>query len=227
MRIPSPLIAALVAALGLAAGTAQAQAGSEDEAILQPKPVEPAADDRGDRDDDEDLDDDELDDQVFYSGVGISRVETDFSNLGEATNLDVVLGFRVPTLPWFGLEVDIGQTLIPGENSPEVSQSQNCGGLLEPPCPGATGDPDELQMQALGLSAAFKTRGRFYLTARYGYRYLATSIDELNENRSSNGFGFGLGYRWGRGLSGVELAYKELGENVESIGLTFYVRSRR
>jgi len=168
--------------------------------------------------------DDELDDKVFYSGFGVSRVGTDYINLGEAINLEGVIGFRIPTLPWFGIELDISQTIIPGENSPEVQPSQNCGGLLQPPCPGATGDPDDLQMQALGLLAAFKSTGRFYVTGKYGYRYIATSIDELNQDRSTTGFALGVGYRWGNRLSGVELGYKQLGEDVESIGLTFYAR---
>ncbi|MGH8481416.1 MAG: hypothetical protein ACRES8_03040 [Nevskiaceae bacterium] len=217
------LIPPLIAVLGLAAGAAQAQ--SEDEQILQSDPPAAAQEPRAQSREDDDYDDEDLDEQVFYSGFGLSRAQTDFINLGEAVNLEAVLGFRIPTAPWFGIEIDIGQTLIPGENRPEVQPSQNCGGLLEPPCPGATGDPDDLQMQALGVSAAFKTTGRFYLTGRYGYRYINTSIEEINEKRSGNGFGFGVGYRWGRGLSGVELSYKELSDDVESIGLVFFVRS--
>jgi hypothetical protein len=62
---------------------------------------------------------------------------------------------------------------------------------------------------------------------RYGYRYIATSIDELNVNRGGTGFGAGVGYRWGKGLSGVELQYKQLSEDVDSIGLTFFARLNR
>ena len=213
------LISLLFVALCLAAPGAFAQ--SEDEKILQQDAPKEKKQSRAD----DEMDDEDLDEQVFYSGMGVSRVGTDFDNLGEAINLEGVIGFRIPTAPWFGLEIDLGQTIIPGENKPEVGPS--CGGVLQPPCPGATADPDELAMQSLGLSLALKSSGRFYVTGKYGYRYLMTSIEELNEKRSSNGFGIGVGYRWGRGLSGVELGYKEVGEDVESIGLTFFVRTAR
>jgi hypothetical protein len=72
-----------------------------------------------------------------------------------------------------------------------------------------------------------KSTGRFYVMGRYGYRYIATSIDELNETRSGTGFGAGVGYRWGKGLSGVELTYKELSDEVDGIGLMFFARMNR
>jgi hypothetical protein len=244
MRSVTPLSALLVL-LAFAAGPAFAQ--TEDEQILQQDPAAKGAESRDEPADsgkqhpkDEELDDEDLDEQVFYSGLGIDRVSTDFPNLGEATNLQAVLGFRIPTVPWVGLEIDLGQTLIPGDyRDPDPGSPgtpTGCGGppLFNQPCPGTPAedgafDPegDEFAMQALGLSLALKSTGRFYVMGRYGYRYLATSNEALNEDRSSTGFGAGLGYRWGRGLSGVELTYKELAENVESIGVTFYVRSRR
>jgi hypothetical protein len=224
------LIPVLAIVLALAAPAAQGQ--SEDEQILQSDPAAkdqeaPPEEPKKQHPEDDEIDDEDLDEQVFYSGMGLERVSTDYENLGAATNLTAVLGFRIPTAKWFGLEIDLGQTLIPGENNREVDSSAGCGGLLEPPCEDNTADRDELGMQALGLSLALKTTGRFYLMGRYGYRYLATSIDELNEDRSSKGLGVGLGYRWGRGLSGVEFAYKQIGEDVDSLGLTFYVRSMR
>lgn len=227
--------AALVPALFalLAAGIPAAQAQSEDEKILeQPAAEEPARQSKAD----DEMDDEELDRQVFYSGLGIERVSTDYDNLGEATNLGAVLGFRIPTFPVVGLEIDIGQTIIPGEyREPDPGSPgtpAGCGPLGTDPCPGTPaeqgaydGDQSEFAMQALGLSLAFKSTGRFYVTGKYGYRYIATSNDTVNEKRSGNGFGIGVGYRWGKGLSGVELGYKELADNVESIGLTFFVRT--
>lgn len=221
---------------GLTLASAPVWAQTEDEKILEQESARTDA--KRQPPIDEEMDDAELDEQVFYSGMGVSRVSTDFTNLGEATNLDVVLGFRIPTVPWVGLEIDIGQTLIPGEyrdpdpgspGTPDV----NCPGPLcvpgTPPRPAENGafdrDGDEFGMQALGLSLALKSTGRFYVTGKYGYRYIATSNDAINEKRSSNGLGFGLGYRWGKGLSGVELSYKELGEDVDSIGLTFFIRT--
>lgn len=224
MRLAAYYTVALAAVLACGAAFAQ----SEDEEILQTVPV-----DEGTESAPPPEDDDDLDEQVFYSGLGLSRVETNFSNLGETINLELVLGFRIPTVKWFGIEIDIGQTIIPGENtgSDPNAPVSNCDPLDEALglcTPGgsepATRDRDELQMQALGVSAAVKTTGRFYVMGRYGYRYIATSIDELNENRSGTGFGVGAGYRWGRGLSGVELSYKELSEELDAIGLVFYAR---
>ena len=230
MRIKTvvPLFLAL-ASLGAAPAFAQ----SEDEKILDQGTETSAA---GQSSADDDLDDEELDERVFYSGFGVERVTTPFDNLGAATNLAGVLGFRIPTAPWFGLEIDLGQTLIPGEyRDPDpgsLGTPSGCGPLLTDPCPPTPAEKgaydangDEFMTQALGLSLALKSSGRFYVTGKYGYRYLITSNDALNENRTGNGFAIGAGYRWGRGLSGVELGYKQLAEDVESIGLTFFVRS--
>jgi len=236
------LISAMAAMLALAPAAAFAQ--SEDEQILQ-QPQEQSAEQPAQAEEkpkqskeDDEMDAEDLDEQVFYSGLGIDRVTTDFDNLGNATNLEAVLGFRIPTLKWVALEVDLGQTLIPGEyRDPDpgsIGTPTGCGPLGTDPCPGTPGEKgafdqqgDEFAMQALGLSLAFKSTGRFYFMGRYGYRYIATSNDTLNEDRSGNGFGAGVGYRWGRGMSGVELVYKELAEHVESVGLTFFVRSGR
>ena len=222
----------LLALCGLAAAPVFAQ--SEDEEILDQGAPEQGKQSRAD----DDLDDEELDERVFYSGFGVERVTTPFENLGAATNLAGVLGFRIPTAPWLGLEIDLGQTLIPGEyrdpRPAQPAQPLGCGAPLAPPCttpaqPAERGaydaSGDEFMTQALGLSLALKTSGTFYVTGKYGYRYLITSNDALNENRSGNGFAVGVGYRWGRSLSGVELGYKQLAEDVESIGLTFFVRS--
>jgi len=218
-----------------------AQAQTEDEEILEESADAPQPEPRQSRRDDA-LDDEDLDAQVFYSGMSIERVSTDYDNLGEATNLGATLGFRVPTLPWVGLEIDIGQTIIPGEyREPEPGTAGTPNTCLPPPainppgCEGspgtpaengaADGDGQEFAMQALGIGLAFKSMGKFYVTGKYAYRYIATSNDTINEDRSGNGLGFGVGYRWGRGLSGVELGYKELAKDVEAIGLTFFVRT--
>src|SRR5688572_17420548 len=110
MRI-SLMISVSCMVLGLTAPAAFGQPQTEDEKILDEASKESPRQSRAD----DELDDQELDEQVFYSGLGIERVSTDFDNLGEATNLEGVMGFRIPTLPWIGLEIDIAQTLIPGE----------------------------------------------------------------------------------------------------------------
>lgn len=226
----------VAAAALLLAGPAMAQQ-SEDERIMQeeqqtggtsmppPAPTE----------------EEELDEQVFYSGFGVGQVETDYANLGKAFNLDVTLGFRIPTLKWLGLEIDIGQTIIPGEyRDPRPAQPAGppgCGPFPLPACttpavPAEEGasdpDDDEFAMQALGIGLAFKSTGRFYVHGKYGYRYLNTSNETINEqDRSTTGIAAGVGYRWGKGLSGVELGYRELGESVDQIGLVFYARMNR
>jgi hypothetical protein len=180
-------------------------------------------------------DDEDPGEPVFYNGFGVSRARTEFVNLGAAANLEVVMGFRVPTLSWLAVELDIAQTVVPGRNDPVDPglPISNCGAVnqgLGLCTPGgsepATFDRRDLSLQALGVSAAFRTPGRLYLAGRYGYRYLSSSISELNRDDSSLGFGVGAGYRWGDG-AGVELAYKELAGGVESIGLTFHVRTPR
>lgn len=227
MRTPLlPVIAAL--ALWLPAAHAQ----TEDEEILEDSAGTTQQSPR-----DEALDDEDLDAQVFYSGMSIERVSTDYDNLGEATNIGAALGFRVPTVPWIGLEIDIAQTIIPGEYrdpDPGSGPTQSCDPVPTPNCgqPGTPGEKgafdsggEEFGMQALGIGLAFKSMGKFYVTGKYAWRYIATSNDTVNEERSSNGIGFGVGYRWGKGLSGVELGYKELAKDVEAIGLTFFVRT--
>ena len=69
-----------------------------------------------------------------------------------------------------------------------------------------------------------KSPGKFYALGRFGYRYVATTIDELNENRSGTGFGVGAGYRWGKGLSGVQIQYQQLSDDIDAIGITFFAR---
>jgi hypothetical protein len=222
------------AAIGLAGTPAAAQ--SEDERIMREGSTPVGGTDTPPPETEEE----ELDEQVFYSGMGISQVETDFGNLGKAFNLDVTLGFRIPTVKWLGLEIDIGQTVIPGEyrepRSAQPAQPIGCGTVLNPcttpaqPAEEGADDPeqDEFAMQALGIGLAFKSTGRFYVLGKYGYRYMNTSNETINEgDRSSQGFGAGVGYRWGKGLSGVELTYKELGESVDQIGLTFFARLNR
>lgn len=238
------IIPVIAAVLALAAQAAFAQ--SEDEKILEQKQspgVESEPHKEGDPPPVEAPDeksDEELDEQVFYSGMGVQRVKPDYPNLGGATNLALVLGFRVPTAPWFGLEVDLDQTLGPGAyRDPKPAQPAGppgCGLPLAPPCttpavPAEDGafdqDGREFQMSAVGLSLALKSPGHFYVTGKYGWRYLATTNDTINEDRSGKGFAAGVGYRWGRGLSGVELGYTQLADKVDAIGLTFFVRTSR
>ena len=213
------------------ADQAQNDEAQSDEEILETVPV----DDEEAGTDSELPPDEDLDEQVFYSGFGLSKVSTDFDNLKDAVNLDVVLGFRIPTVPWVGIEIDLGQTVIPGEN--KRSNSSSGGTTCTPaqillgctPSGGqtTTNDTDEFAMRAYGASLVLKSTGKFYALGRLGYRYVATSIDELNVNRSGTGFGVGAGYRWGKGLSGVQIQYQQLSDDIDAIGITFFARTGR
>jgi hypothetical protein len=171
-----------------------------------------AGDDRSDRNE-----------SVTYSGIGLTRVSTDFDNLKSAVNLTLDLGFRVPTFPIIGAEVEISTTIIPGENT-GGGGAVGCGGPLQPPCPGGgnnTSDPDELQMNNIAVYGVFRSPGRFYGMGKIGYRYLNTSIDELSEeNRSGAAYGGGAGYRWGESLSGVEIYYTRMSEDLDYLGFS-------
>lgn len=229
-------LAALIMAAVLAVAAAPVAAQSDDERIMREGSTPVGGTDTPPPESEEE----ELDEQVFYSGMGIGMVETDFDNLDKAFNLDVTLGFRIPTVKWLGLEIDIGQTIIPGEyrepRPAQPAQPIGCGTVLNPcttpaqPAEEGADDPerDEFAMQALGIGVVFKSTGRFYVLGKYGYRYVNTSNETINElDRSTTGFAVGGGYRWGKGLSGVEISYKELGESVDQIGLTFFARLNR
>ena len=228
-------------ALALAAGAALAQAPSSDPEteILEQSAAEDSGTTSEPPPDDDDV-------SVTYSGLGVTRVSTDFDNLGEAINLQLILGFRIPTVPWFGVELDFQSSVIPGENEGVPASPILGGGGGGTPCIGGipdlppgctvgggggggggapsgnfTNDPDEFGMNAAGLSAVLRSTGRFYAMGRYGYRYVQTSIEELNEKRSGTAWGLGVGYRWSKSLSGVELGYHQLTSEMDYLGLMF------
>jgi hypothetical protein len=161
---------------------------------------------------------------VTYSGIGLTRVTTDFDNLKSAVNLNFVLGFRVPTFDIFGAEVEIGTTVIPGERKdiPQCSSGGGpLGGVTTQNCPGKyTQSQSDLQMNNIGVFGVLRSPGRFYAMGKYGYRYLNTSIDELSQNRSGAAWGLGGGYRWGESLSGVELFYTHFSQDVKYMGFS-------
>jgi hypothetical protein len=174
------------------------------------------------------VDDSERDDKpakrhesVTYSGIGLTQVSTDFDNLKSAVNLGITLGFRVPTFDIFGAEVEIGTTIIPGENKGSSGGSTgNCGGLLQPACPGDTASGDDLQMNNIAVYGVLRSPGKLYGMGKFGYRYINSSIAELQENKSGSAWGLGGGYRWGESLSGVELFYTKFSEHITYIGFS-------
>jgi hypothetical protein len=152
---------------------------------------------------------------VTYSALGLSRVTADFDNVGSAISLDSVLGFRVPGVQWFGLELNLGFTIIPGETTP-------CGGL-GPACgPNDTRGTQDFQAVNVGVYTVFRTPGRLYGAGKIGYRYINSNLPELDEDRSGTGWGAGLGYRYNPDRGGaVELMYTRMSGDLDTLGLLF------
>lgn len=198
---------------------AEDSAAQDDEEILETVPVDEGTESAPPPEDD--------DGAVSYSGIGLSRVKADFDNLKEAVNLDFALGIRIPTINFISAEIGFSTTIIPGEN--EGGQGGGfggggCGGVLQPSCPeGSQGrvtqTNDDLQMNNIGVFAVVRSPGRFYALGKLGYRYINTNIQEIQEGeRSGTAYALGGGYRWGTGLSGVELIYMDYSEDLEYIG---------
>lgn len=169
---------------------------------------------------------------ITYSGIGLSRVETPYENLEPATNLDLQLGIRVPAVRWISAEINFSFTIIPGENTnPGGSGGSGLGSCppLDPFCdPGAsdgsvpreTRSQNDLQMNNIGVFAVLRSPGRFYAMGKYGYRYVNTSIEEIQESddKSGDAWAIGGGWRWSKGLSGIELVYCEYSSHLEYYG---------
>lgn len=221
-------VLALAAALALAAGPAAAQ--SEDESILRQDDtptggtsMPPPEEER-----------EEL--STTYSSIGLQKVATDFQNVEDAINLDVtMIGFRLPTVPWFGVELNLGFTMIPGEIQTTSSSGGGGGGFLcglpgQPPCPENTVSSSEGDFTAttLGAFAVVRTQGKFFGMGKLGYRYINSNIEQLNEERSGTGWGAGVGYRWNKKGSYAELGYTRYNELLDGIGFSIsYSYDRR
>lgn len=161
---------------------------------------------------------------VTYSGIGLTQVSTSFDNLKSAVNLGITLGFRVPTFDIFGAEVEIGTTIIPGERKdiPQCTSGGGpLGGTVTQNCPGKyTQSQNELQMNNIAVFGVLRSPGRLYGMGKYGYRYINSSIEELQENKSGSAWGLGAGYRWGESLSGVEAFYTHFSPDVKYLGFS-------
>lgn len=170
---------------------------------------------------------------VMYTGLGLSRVSTDFDNLDDAVNLDLGLGARLPWFGWLSVEADLSFTVVPGENRgprPCTTTGATPPSLLDP-----DGDPgdttcapgffsrsrNDLQMTNVGAFLVARTPGKLYLTGRGGYRFINASIDEIQDGGDRRGMAYsgGLGWRWGEGLTGVELAYTRYSSQLDYLGL--------
>lgn len=178
------------------------------------------------------VDDEEI--SPTYSSIGVQKVAADFDNVKDSINLDFTLiGFRIPTVPWAAVELNLGGTIAPGQ----VDQTSSSGGttcpIIDPFCTPSEGttatSQGDFQSSFVGLFGVFRSTGKFFVMGKYGYRYLNTSIDQLVDDRSGSAYGAGVGYRWNRKGSYVELGYTKLGKKVSGIGLSIsysYDRNR-
>jgi hypothetical protein len=111
---------------------------------------------------------DETDESVTYSGIGLSYVGTDFDNVDDAINLGVVIGFRIPTVNIFAVELELSTTVIPGQiDSQSCSTSGGGGGF---PIIGGGSSPqttcvrsqNDFGTNSAGVYAVLRSPGRFY-----------------------------------------------------------------
>lgn len=179
----------------------------------------------------------------FYNSFKIQQIESDFDNLDEAFNFGtVVAGFRLPgDLKWLGIEIDLSQTVIPGENQgqpqPATGGGGGGGGLIPGTGGGGgggsqqssgntTSDRDDLQIFAGGISLVARSTGQYYAGAKLGYSKLfQATIDEI-DGESEVGFGVLAGLRFGNSVdsSSVELEYSEIAGDLTSLGISFITR---
>lgn len=153
-----------------------------------------------------------------YSTIGLSKMSADFDNVKDAISIDTTLiGFRVPTFPWVGIELNASFTMIPGE----VDQQSACGGLAQPACPNnISSSRDPFTVFNIGAYGVVRSPGKFFAVGKIGYRYLQSSLPELDEDKNGTSWTGGVGYRWARD-GFVEIGYSKISDKIDGIGLTF------
>lgn len=180
-----------------------------------------------------------------FAVIGLSRLSADLDNVGDAVNLDVSLGLR--GFWWLSLEGVASITVAPGSN--DGPRSVTVGGtpcttpptpVIDPdgtpdgcdpeatedptvePVPGSTASSNRLQTTNFGVFAVLRSPGRVYGVGKYGYRLINSSVPEIQQgdDRMGTAYTLGAGYRWGVGLSSVEVTYTEWSEQLETVGLS-------
>lgn len=220
------MIGMMLAALGLS-GSAYAQHTSgQDEQILQQgstsgsggtEPAPPM------------VEDEEM--STTYSTIGLQKVAADFDNVKDAINLDfTMIGFRIPTINWFAIELNLGFTMAPGQiTQSTTSTGTGCGGLLQPPCTSNTAtSQSDFTTTTVGAFGVLRSPGSVYVMGKAGYRYMNTSLDQLQNDRSGTAWGAGIGYRWNKKGSFAELGYTKIADKISGIGFSIsYSYDRR
>ncbi len=181
-----------------------------------------------------------------YSSIRLTSVDTDFDNLDRAFNLGFTLGINIPgvsVIPsnMFAAEIDLSSTLIPGENRGTGGLGGGGGGggdgcaITDVGCQlggggdgggggggssaNNTTDPDDLRLNSVGIFLRARTPGTFFGMARAGYRFVETTISELNEEQTGSTWGLGLGYRYSS-QGAVELTYTQYGSDINYLSLS-------
>lgn len=182
----------------------------------------------------------EIGNSALYTGLGLTRVSTDFENLSEALNLEAFAGVQVPYLSWLSGEVDFSFTVAPGNNhgTRNVSTAgttpctlppstvdpdgfpDGCDAANTQAAPGTTASQNDLQMTNLGAFVVLRTPGKLFVMGKAGYRYLNTSIDEVErDDQTGIAYSVGGGYRWRQGLSRFEAGYMKYSEHLDYLGI--------
>lgn len=200
--------------------------GQPQGAAAAPKPADSAAADSGKQESsgDERSRRDDPARSVTYGGIGLSKVSPGFDNAKDAVNIEVLMGFRIPDINVFAVELEIGATMLPGQ----VTQTSTTGGgtcpitdpLCTPPSSSTTSSNQDFQMQSLAAYAVFRSPGTVYALGKLGYRYLSTSLPELENDRSGNAWSLGAGYRYRPGIAGAELFYTHMSDHIKYYGFT-------
>ncbi len=180
-------------------------------------------------------------DDPTYSGMRLTSVTTDYENLDNAVNLGYTLGIAIPPLGnMLAAEIDLSTTLIPGENSGGTGLAGGGGdgggqdgGLIGPGLGGGDGDGgggdssssgqrtrgnEDLRTNSVGIFLSGRTPGQLFGLARAGYRFMQSTVDELNEERSGAAFTLGGGYRYAEDGT-VELSYTRYSDEVDYLSL--------
>ncbi len=161
-----------------------------------------------------------------YTGVGASRLSTDFHNLKEAYNLDAIGGYNiVPAQPWgrIGAELNLSVTVAPGKN--EGPPQTTGGGLVGGGSTESgrfTQSDNDLQAFVLNLQAVYRTPGRLYGIAGVGFGLSNTSIEEIEDKgRSGVTFAGGAGFKFGEETAAMEVLYNRYSDDLQTIGIRF------
>lgn len=162
---------------------------------------------------------------AIYSAVGLQKIGTDFENVDDAVNLDVTLvGFRIPTVSWFAVELNLSGTVIPGQVRESSTTGPSECPLLDPfctPTPGSsTTSETDFALTTAGVFAVLRSPGKFYGVGKVGYRYLSTTLPEYEDDRSGNALSLGAGYRWKDDGTYAELGYTRIADGIDAIGFS-------